>query len=205
MYELPVLVWTCIDYIWACMHCDICHICIWTSIDWMWCKLWYMKWSWHLMQYIYELRVMLIWLESEIFVIKQKKRNLKINFAVCHHFLQCAMARHTAKLPFFCRVPVHVAHGKGGIVCRVPDHVAHDKLPTWHAGSTGQLYFAVGPIKHTAMALPCAQKRAHGKHPVCRPSFAVRCLPCVTHGKSFVECFWVFAVCFGTRQTHCFP
>ena len=33
MYELPVLVWTCIDYIWACMHCDICYICIWTSMD----------------------------------------------------------------------------------------------------------------------------------------------------------------------------
>ena len=76
--------------------------------------------------------------------------NLKINFAVCH-------GKAHGKSAILCRVPIHVAHGKGGIVCRVPDHVAHDKLPTWHAGSTGQLYFAVGPRKHTAIAV-CPKK-----------------------------------------------
>jgi len=73
-------------------------------------------------------------LESEIFVIKQKKMNLKINFAVCHHFLPCAMARLMAKLPFFamCLSTWHTAKvalfavclgwgtRQSGCVCRVP-------------------------------------------------------------------------------------
>ena len=108
-------------------------------------------------------------------------------FTVCH-------GKAHGKSAIFCRVPVHVAHGKGGILCRVPDHVAHGKLSMWHAESTGQLYFAVGPRKHTA------RKRTHGKYTVCRTSFAVCCLSCVTYGKDSL-----FAVCFGTRQSHCFP
>ena len=131
--------------------------------------------------------------------------NLKINFVVCHHFLPCATARHTTKLPFFavCLSTWHTAKVALFAVCLTMWHTANS--PRGMLGRRGNFIFAVGPIKHTAMALPCARKRAHGKHPVYRPSFAVRSLPCVTHGKSFAECFFVFAVCFGTRQTHCFP
>ena len=133
-------------------------------------------------------------------MIKQKKKNLKINFAVPPFFAVCHGKAH-GKAVILCRVPVHVAHGKGGIVCRVPDHVAHGKLSTWHAGLTGQLYFAVGPILHTAKCLPCAQDVAHGKLALCRPLFAVSCLPCVTLGKHFAEC----KPAFGTWQIGTVP
>ena len=127
--------------------------------------------------------------------------NLKINFAVCRHFLPCAMARHTAKLPFFavCLSTWHTAKVALFAVCLTTWHTAN--CPRGMLGRRGN--FILPWARENTRQLPCARKRAHGKHPVCRPSFAVRCLPCVTHGKSFAECFWVFAVCFGTRQTHC--
>ena len=115
---------------------------------------------------------------------------------MCHHFLPCAMASHTAKLPFFAvccprgtRQRWHCLPCAWPCGTRQTAHVA-----CWVDGVT---LFCRGPIKHTAMAL-----RAHGKHPPCRLSFAVRYLPCVTHGKSFAECFWVFGMCFDTWQTH---
>ena len=156
--------------------------------------------------------------------------NLKINFAVCHHFLPCAMARLMAKLPFFavCLSTWHTAKvalfavclGQGtrqrGCVCRVlgPGHMAkglfngsvfavfavcpavtaHGKQAV-QRGYASALYFAVGPIMHTAKCLPCARDVAHGKLALCRPLLAVSCLPCVTLGKHFAECKAAFAVC----------
>ena len=72
--------------------------------------------------------------------------NLKINFAVCRHFLPCAMARHTAKLPFFavCLSTWHTAKvavfavclGQGtrqrGCVCRVPSRYGMCQAVTAH-------------------------------------------------------------------------
>ena len=46
-------------------------------------------------------------------------------------------------------------------------------------GYASALYFAVGPIIHTAKCLPCARDVAHGKLAICRPLFAVSCLPSV--------------------------
>ena len=119
--------------------------------------------------------------------------NLKINFAVCHHFLPCAMARHTAKLPFFA-VCHDRAHGKGPLFAVCQAVTAHGKqtVPRDYASA---LYFAVGPILHTAKCLPCARDVAHGKLALCRPLFAVSCLSCVTLGKHFAECKLAFAVC----------
>jgi hypothetical protein len=53
--------------------------------------------------------------------------NLKINFAVCHHFLPCAMARHTAKLPFFavCLSTWHTAKVALFAVCLTMWHTAN--------------------------------------------------------------------------------
>ena len=118
--------------------------------------------------------------------------NLKINFAVCHHFLPCAMARHTAKLPFFavCLSTWHTAKmalfavclGQGtrqrGCVCRVPSRYGTRQTGCSMGGYASALYFAVGPIMHTAKCLPCARDVAHGKLALCRPLFAVSCLPC---------------------------
>ena len=123
-------------------------------------------------------------------------------FAVCH-------GKAHGKAAILCRVPVHVAHGKGGIVCRVPrtGHTAkglcwpcakplrHTANRLFHGVFASALYFAVGPILHTAKCLPCARDVAHGKLALCRPLFAVSCLPCVTLGKHFAECKPVFAVC----------
>jgi len=123
--------------------------------------------------------------------------NLKINFAVCHHFLPCAMARHTAKLPFFavCLSTWHTAKvalfavclGQGtrqrGCVCRVPS-----RYGTRQTGcSTGLrqcTLFCRGP------------NNAHGK------VFAVcpRCSTRQTSSLPAVVCRELFAVCY-TRQT----
>ena len=106
-------------------------------------------------------------------------------FAVCH-------GKAHGKAAILCRVPVHVAHGKGGIVCRVPRivHTAkglclscakplrHTANRLFHGVFASALYFAVGPILHTAKCLPCARDVAHGKLALCRPLFAVSCLPC---------------------------
>ena len=110
----------------------------------------------------------------------------------------------------FCRVPVHVAHDKDGIVCRVPgtEHTAkrpclpcakplrHTANRLFHGVFASALYFAVGPIMHTAKCLPCARDVAHDQLALCRPLFAVSCLPCITTlGKHFAECKPAFAVC----------
>ena len=71
----------------------------------------------------------------------------------------------------------------------------HTANRLFHGVFASALYFAVGPILHTAKCLPCARDVAHGKLALCRPLFAVRCLPCVTLGKHFVECKPAFAVC----------
>ena len=71
---------------------------------------------------------------------------------------------------------------------------AHGKQPV-QRGYASALYFAVGPIIHTAKCLPCARDVTHGKLALCRPLFAVSCLPCVTLGKHFAECKPAFAVC----------
>ena len=65
------------------------------------------------------------------------------------------------------------------------------------------LYFAEGPEKHSAKYLPCARNVAHGKQALCRPLYAVSCLPCVTLGKHFAECKPAFAMCpWHTANTH---
>ena len=108
-------------------------------------------------------------------------------FAVCH-------GKTHGKSAILCRVPVHVAHGKGGIICRVPGtgHTAkgpclpcakplrHTANRLFHGVFASAHYLAVGPIMHTAKCLPCARDVAHGKLALCRPLFAVSCLPCVT-------------------------
>ena len=123
-------------------------------------------------------------------------------FAVCH-------GKAHGKAAILCHLPVHVAHGKDGIVCRVPrtGHTAkglclpcakplrHTANRLFHGVFASGLYFAVGPIMHTSKCLPCAQDVAHGKLALCRPLFAVSCLPCVTLGKHFAECKPAFAVC----------
>ena len=128
-------------------------------------------------------------------------------FAVCHgkaHGKAVILCR-----VILCRVPVYVAHGKGGIVCRVPrtGHMAkglclpcakplrHTANRLCHVLLDTALYFAVSLILHTAKYLPCARDVAHGKLTLCRPLFAVSCLPCVTLGKFFAECKPAFAVC----------
>ena len=57
-----------------------------------------------------------------------KKKNLKINFVVCYHFLPCAMARHTAKLPFFavCLSTWHTAKVALFAVCLTMWHRANN-------------------------------------------------------------------------------
>ena len=123
-------------------------------------------------------------------------------FAVCH-------GKSHGKVAILCHVPVLVAHGKGGIVCCVPrtGHTAkglclpcakplrHTTNRLFHGVFASALYFAVGPIMHTTKCLPCARDVAHGKLALCRPLFAVSCLPCVTLGKHFAECKPAFAVC----------
>ena len=116
---------------------------------------------------------------------------------MCHHFLPCAMARHTAKLPFFavCLSTWHTAKvalfavclGQGtrqrGCVCRVPS-----RYGTRQTGcSTGLrqcTLFCRGP------------NNAHGK------VFAVcpRCSTRQTSSLPAVVCRELFAVCY-TRQT----
>ena len=90
--------------------------------------------------------------------------NLKINFAVCLHFLPCAMARHTAKLPFFvvCLSTWHTAKvalfavclGQGtrqrGCVCRVPSRYG-----------TRQTGCSTGLRQCTLFC--CGPNNAHGK------------------------------------------
>jgi len=66
------------------------------------------------------------------------------------------------------------AHGKEVF------HVAL-RLPT--------LFCRVWSIAHGKIDL------AHGKVALCRPLYAVRGLPCVTHGKYFAVCKPAFAVC----------
>ena len=79
---------------------------------------------------------------------------------------------------------------------------AHGKQAV-QRGYASALYFAVGPIMHTAKCLPCARDVAHDKLALCRPLFAVSCLPCVTLGKHFAECKPAFAVCRGhTANRH---
>ena len=100
-----------------------------------------------------------------------------------------------------CRVPVHVAHGKGGIVSRVrtghttkglclpcAKPLRHTANRLFHRVFASAHYLAVGPIMHTAKCLPCARDLAHGKLALCRPLFAVSYLP-------FAECKPDFAVC----------
>ena len=114
-------------------------------------------------------------------MIKQKKES-EINFAVCRHFLPCATTRHTANLPFFavCLSTWHRAKGPC-LSCAKP--LRHTANRLCHVPLDTALYFAVGLILHTAKCLPCARDVAHGKLALCRPLFAVSCLPCVTHGK----------------------
>jgi len=90
--------------------------------------------------------------------------------------LPCARARHTANsLCLPCAKPLQ--HTANSLFNGVP---------------SSPLYFAVGLKKHMAKCLPCARNVAHGKQPLCRPLYVVRCLPCVTLGKHFavVLCFW---------------
>jgi len=70
--------------------------------------------------------------------------NLKINFAVCHHFFAVCHGKAHGKAAILCRVPVHVAHGKGGIVCRVPR--------TGHT-TKGLCLPCAKPLRHTANRL----------------------------------------------------
>ena len=96
---------------------------------------------------------------------------------------------HTAKVPFFAMCKAR-AHGKGAVqrfcvccVCRVPC-----RYGTRQTGCSTRL-----PPVH--FILSCARNVAHGKLALCRPLFAVSCLPCVTLGKHFAECKAAFAVC----------
>ena len=138
-------------------------------------------------------------MESEIFVIKQKNRNLKINFAVCYYFLPCAMARHTTKLPFFavCLSTWHTAKvalfavclGQGtrqrGCVCRVPSRYG-----------TRQTGCSTGLRRYTLFCR--GPNNAHGK------VFAVfpRCSTQQTSSLLTVVYRELFVVCY-TRQTLC--
>ena len=112
---------------------------------------------------------------------------------MCHHFLPCGMARHTAKLSFFavCLSMWHTAKVAVFAVC-LGQGTRQTGCSTGYASA---LYFAVGPIMHTAKYLPCARDVAHDKLALCRPLFAVSCLSCVTLGKHFAECKPAFAVC----------
>ena len=125
--------------------------------------------------------------------------NLKINFAVCRHFLPCAMARHTAKLPFFavCLSTWHTAKvalfavclGQGtrqrGCVCRVPSHYG-TRQTGCSTGLRQCTLFCRGP------------NNAHDK------VFAVcsRCSTRQTNSLPAVVYRELFAVCY-TRQTLC--
>jgi len=107
-------------------------------------------------------------------------------------FAVCLSTWHTAKMALFA-----VCLGQGtrqrGCVCRVPSRYG-TRQTGCSTGYASALYFAVGPIMHTAKCLPCARDVAHGKLALCRPLFAMSCLPCVTLGKHFAECKPAFAV-----------
>ena len=121
---------------------------------------------------------------------------------MCCHFLPCAMARYTAKQSFFavCLSTWHTAKGLC-LPCAKP--LRHKANTLFHGVFANALYFAVGPILHTAKCLPCARDVAHDKLALCRPLFTVSCLPCVTLGKHFAECKPVFAVCpWHTTNSH---
>ena len=77
--------------------------------------------------------------------------------------------------------------------CALP--LRHTTNRRFNGVSTSALYFAECPIMHTAKCLSCARNVAHCKLTLCRPLFAVSCLPCVTLGKVFAECKLAFAVC----------
>ena len=108
--------------------------------------------------------------------------NLKINFAVCHHFLPCAMARHTTKLPFFavCLSTWHTAKVALFAVChtRQTAHVA-----CWVDGVT---LFCHGPDK------------THGNGFAVCPKKGTRQTPCMPAEL----CRALFTVC-NTRQILC--
>ena len=130
--------------------------------------------------------------------------NLKINFAVCRHFLPCAKARYTANLSFFavCLSTWHTAK-RLCLPCATP--LRHTANRPCHVVFDTALCFAVGLILHTAKCLPCGRDVAHGKLALCRPLFAVSCLPCVTLGKCLPSVNWPLLCALGTRQIGTVP
>ena len=132
------------------------------------------------------------------------------------HSLPCAGPGHTTNEPLFvvclgqgtrqrccvCRVP-RPGHTTKGLCLQCANPLRHTANRMFNGFPTSALYFAVGPIMHTAQCLPCARNLAHDKLALCRPLFAVSCLPCVTLGKHFAECKPAFAVCRGhTANRH---
>ena len=110
---------------------------------------------------------------------------------MCLHSLPCACPRGTRQRLHCLSCAYDRAHGKGAMFAVCQAVTAHGKQAV-QRGYASALYFAVGPILHTAT---CARDVAHGKLALCRPLFAVSCLPCVTLGKHFAGCKPAFAVC----------
>ena len=110
------------------------------------------------------------------------------------HSLPCACPRGTRQRWHCLPCAWDRAHGKAAVFAVCQAVTAHGKQAV-QRGYAGALYFAVGPIMHTAKCLPCARDVAHSKLALCRPLFAVSCLPCATLGKHFAECKPAFSVC----------
>ena len=119
--------------------------------------------------------------------------NLKINFTVCHHFLPCAMARHTAKLPFFavCLSTWHTAKvalfavclGQGtrqrGCVCRVPSRYG-TRQTGWSTGLRQCTLFCRGSNNaHSKVFAVCSKSGSRQRGPL--PAVVCRALCRVLH------------------------
>ena len=136
--------------------------------------------------------------------------NLKINFAMCRHFLPCAMARHTAKLPFFavCLSTWHTVKvalfalclGQGtrqkGCVCHVPSRYGTRQIGCF----TGCL-----PVQFILPGTQYCTRQSVCRVPVnwlmVKKPFAGRWLPCrgrfavCNTRKDYAMWIMAFAVC----------
>ena len=101
--------------------------------------------------------------------------NLKINFAVCHHFLPCAMASHTAKLLFFavCLSTWHTAKLALFAVCLTMWHTANS--PRGILGRRGNFILPWGPDKTHGNGFAVCPKKGTRQTP-CMPAELCRAL-----------------------------
>ena len=111
--------------------------------------------------------------------------NLKINFAVCHHFLPCAMARHTAKLSFFavCLSTRHTAKVALFAVC----------LTMWHTANSSR-----GMLGDGVILFYRGLDKTHGNGFAVCPKKGTRQTACMPADL----CRALFTVC-NTRQILC--